>query len=215
MPKNKGREPGPPMKTRDRIVETALALFNEKGAVRVTTNHIAEAAGISPGNLYYHFRNKEEIVRAIFDRIIADFDLLYGRGKDAAPAAVVFFSVFIKTCDLYYRYRFFYLELATLLGQDPILKKRYVANLRTRFRQQKDYYGALIRAGVLLPSSEKELVGNLTNGWIISDFWLTWLYISDAKITPERIGESVRHIYLLLKPHLSPEADAEIRALLP
>ena len=63
-------------------------------------------------------------------------------------------------------------------------------------------------------SSEKELVANLTNGWIVSDFWLTWLYISDAKITPERIAESARQVYYLLKPHLTPAALAEVETLL-
>lgn len=203
------------MKTRDRILENSIQLFNNKGAVKITTNHIAESMGISPGNLYYHFRNKEEIIREIFERIITDFNALYGRGGQFNPSAADFFTVFVRTCDIYYKYRFFYLELATLLGLDPLLKKRYIANLRTRFRQQKAFYGALARAGILKTSSEEELVGNLTNGWIISDFWLTWLYISDSKITPERIGESVRQIYLLLKPHLTPGADAEIREMLP
>ncbi|MGL4648460.1 MAG: TetR/AcrR family transcriptional regulator, partial [Caldilineaceae bacterium] len=59
------------MKAKERIVDQALALFNEKGTALVSTNHIAEAAGISPGNLYYHFRNKEEIIRAICDRLFA------------------------------------------------------------------------------------------------------------------------------------------------
>jgi len=202
------------MKTRDRIVETARELFNEEGASRVTTNHIAAAMTISPGNLYYHFRDKEEIIREIFARVVADFDTLYRVPKDFSPTAAEFFGIFTRTCDLYYKYRFFYLELATLLGRDPLLKKKYLANLRARFSQQKAFYARLADAGIIRASSEKELVANLTNGWIVSDFWLTWLYISDAKITPERIAESARQVYYLLKPHLTPAALAEVETLL-
>ena len=54
--------------TRDRIVETARQLFNESGTAAVTTNHIAARAGLSPGNLYYYFSNKEEIISELVDR---------------------------------------------------------------------------------------------------------------------------------------------------
>ncbi|MBO0217341.1 helix-turn-helix transcriptional regulator, partial [Vibrio sp. Vb2880] len=54
------------MKTRDKIVYAALELFNQHGERNITTNHIADHIEISPGNLYYHFRNKQEILREIF-----------------------------------------------------------------------------------------------------------------------------------------------------
>ena len=55
-----------PPKTRDRIVEASLELFNAQGERSVTTNHIAAHLGMSPGNLYYHFRNKQAIIALLF-----------------------------------------------------------------------------------------------------------------------------------------------------
>ncbi|MBC7457291.1 MAG: TetR/AcrR family transcriptional regulator, partial [Bdellovibrionaceae bacterium] len=56
------------MKTKDRILLVALDLFNADGATEVTTNDIAKALKMSPGNLYFHYKNKEQIIREIFKR---------------------------------------------------------------------------------------------------------------------------------------------------
>jgi AcrR family transcriptional regulator len=70
--------------TKTRILDAALTLFNERGTSNVTTNHIAEALGMSPGNLYYHYRNKAEIVRGLFGRIMGEWALNY-----AVPLAIL------------------------------------------------------------------------------------------------------------------------------
>ncbi|WP_156498561.1 TetR/AcrR family transcriptional regulator, partial [Oleiphilus sp. HI0079] len=54
------------MKTKERIILESLDLFNERGERNVSTNHIAAHLNMSPGNLYYHFRNKNEIIYQIF-----------------------------------------------------------------------------------------------------------------------------------------------------
>ena len=56
------------MKTRDRILECALQLFNEKGEPNVSTMEVANEMGISPGNLYYHFHGKEPLILGLFER---------------------------------------------------------------------------------------------------------------------------------------------------
>ena len=57
------------MKTRDKIITTAINLFNLHGTKAVSTNHISKEMGISPGNLYYHFSNKNDIIRSIAKKL--------------------------------------------------------------------------------------------------------------------------------------------------
>jgi AcrR family transcriptional regulator len=72
--------------TKSRILDAALALFNERGTSNVTTNHIAEALGMSPGNLYYHYRNKAEIVRGLFARIMGEWAANYAVPPATMPS---------------------------------------------------------------------------------------------------------------------------------
>ena len=68
------------MKTRDRILECALQLFNQKGEPNVSTMEVANEMGISPGNLYYHFHGGDvgltlfvEQLQGTFENPVAGF----------------------------------------------------------------------------------------------------------------------------------------------
>ena len=56
----------PRIKTSERIVLNSLELFNQQGERSISTNHIAAHMEISPGNLYYHFPNKQAIIAVLF-----------------------------------------------------------------------------------------------------------------------------------------------------
>src|SRR3990167_11063697 len=94
--------------TKTRILDAALTLFNERGSANVTTNHIAEAMGISPGNLYYHFRNKAEIVRGLFQRIMAAWAENYAPPQGKPLTFKTMDAMAAGNFEIQWQYRFFF-----------------------------------------------------------------------------------------------------------
>ncbi len=106
------------MSTREKILDTALRLFNREGTADVSTNHIAEACGISPGNLYYHFRNKQEIISELFQRLYAIWDKGLPMPQNRTPRLDDLRTVVEANYQVIWQYRFAYRELVALLRQD-------------------------------------------------------------------------------------------------
>jgi AcrR family transcriptional regulator len=94
------------MSTRDNILTAALELFNDQGTAAVSTNHIAAAIEISPGNLYYHFRNKEDIIKALFGRLFAQWAETYQLPSDRAPVMADLEGLIARNYRLIWEYRF-------------------------------------------------------------------------------------------------------------
>jgi AcrR family transcriptional regulator len=69
--------------TRARILDTARAMFNERGVHRVGVRDIARETDMSPGNLAYHFPTKDSLVSAL----MLELHELNSRTVFAAPPA--------------------------------------------------------------------------------------------------------------------------------
>ncbi len=55
--------------TRSLILETALEMFSDRGYEETTMRAVAEKAGVALGNTYYHFRSKEHLIQAYYERM--------------------------------------------------------------------------------------------------------------------------------------------------
>lgn len=114
------------MNTKDKIIHTSILLFNENGERAITTNHIASNLGMSPGNLYYHFKNKEDIIRHIFalysEHLNTHFKPIHANDDAFDHLTAYLDSLF----ELMWRYHFFYDNLGDILSRDESLKQAYI-----------------------------------------------------------------------------------------
>jgi len=191
--------------TRDAIVEAALELFNRDTVGAISTNHIAQEIGISPGNLYYHYRNKEEIVRAIFDRMVDDWDTVWQLPPGRAPDASDLAGTIERTFELHWRYRFFQRELLALLTRDSQLRDRYRAVYRKRLEEFTVFAESLAAARMIRSPIEPGFTGLLEGLWIIGEQWMTHLEIVGDPNDPEQVRHGVQVLLAVLGPHLRDE----------
>jgi len=199
---------------KDKIVEASIELFNSMGTHRVTTNHIIDKLGISPGTFYYHFKNKEEIIRRIFDRITAEFGELFAESKpetDMTESASVIRNIY----RLYYKYRFFYYDISMLLDRDEELAAKYRENYNLKITKIRELTFSLENNGFLKKfDSDEEREHYIENQWILNDYWLSFRKATGDLSESEIIEGGMKSYLAYLKPYLSDSARVEMEKVL-
>ena len=202
------------MKTCDRIVYGSLALFNEYGERSMTTNHLSAHLGISPGNLYYHFRNKKDIIRSIF--------VLYERHLDAGfqlykadDVTVNLLSGYFDTMfDTIWRFRFMYTNLTEILARDKELAGRYQQTQVKALRRSSAILAKLKMQGVL--TIEDERIESLADTMrMIACFWIDYkeTHSNNAVVTKAFLYEGLLRVLMLFKAYCAPTFYATLSAL--
>jgi AcrR family transcriptional regulator len=194
------------MSTRDKILNAALTLFNEHGTAAVSTNHIAAEIDISPGNLYYHFRNKEDIISALFERLFAAWDKTFQLPSGRRPGLTDFETMIAGNYQIIWEYRFIYRELAALLRNDPDLHARYLEVRHSGYRGFVALIDAFANAGILKrPDSPGELMALTELCWIVSELWPVNLELSGRDLDDTGIKEGITLMQHLFRPYMVSE----------
>jgi AcrR family transcriptional regulator len=194
-------------KTRDRILDLSLAMFNERGEPNVTTNHIADELEISPGNLYYHFRNKDDIVEHLFARYEARMDQVLISPEDRLPSLEDIWLQLHMAFECMWEYRFILRDLVDLTSRNRKLRLHYARIIKRAHLNISEVLVGLNRAEVMR-ASRQEIEATATNILLVSTFWMNYNQVRGAQ--PERAAQDLtRGIYqvmMLLAPFLR---DAE------
>lgn len=193
------------MSTRERIIEAAIRLFNGQGTKPVTTNHIAAACGISPGNLYYHFRNKQEIIRAIFEQMtqvsVQDYGAIATRHEPGSPEAIASTFTFIQQFN--WRYRFFKRELTALVMADQLLGEQFRATNDLMRQMIRDAIARGMVAGRVKPLPESEVELFVDAIWTLALFWVNYLEVGGEEVNDATLQRGNEVLRMIMTPYLT------------
>ena len=202
-----------PRRTRERILDTALALFNSAGAPNVTTAHVADEMEISPGNLYYHFRNKDEIIVELFAAFEQRADEVRAAPGERAVSVEDLWLLLHLLFEAMWDYRFIFRDLDEILSHNRLLGSRFALIMRRGTRTVIELCRGLVSAGEM-QASEREIAALAENIGLVATYWISYQRISAER--PNDVVSLDRAAYQVLSiiaPFLRGEARALVERL--
>ncbi len=203
------------MGNRERIIEASLELFNACGVQRVTTNRIAAHISISSGNLYYHFRNKEEIVREIFPRIADAARSAIHFPEEGELTAAQVGRYHLAGIRSLWEYRFFFRDLSELVSRDSELAEDYRELQRWLIGRFVSLFQRLVSQGQMhLRDFGDDIERIATLAVILWTSWVNFVVTSrpEPHLEPDDLAEGALHGLLAFAPYLTDQFVAEVRA---
>lgn len=200
--------------TKDRILDTALKLFNEKSEGSVTTAQIAEALDISEGNLWYHFRTKREIVAALNLRLEQEVDRNLSRLPDKNFDLIDFMSYAGRAFEYLWEYRFLFRDHSYGSNDENAMLK--LQEITLRGQKNVELIIENMRRRKLLSVSKEGANALAINAWIVHSNWLRFLQAKEnlREITETHIKEGFLQLLWLFSPYLSEEGKRESSAFI-
>ena len=206
-----------PRRTAERILEVTLDLFNRFGEPNVSTTLISAEMNISPGNLYYHYPAKEELVNSLFERYERSLSALLAAADNVRDVEDAWF--FLHTLfELIWQHRFLYRDLNDLLSRNRKLETQFQSVLKNKARAIRAMLDGMNRNGSAnIDAGEAEPMA--TSMVVVVTYWLSFEYVRDPRhaLEPESAQAALlrgaHHVLHLLVPYLRADQRAHLLGL--
>jgi AcrR family transcriptional regulator len=207
----------PPRRTAERILEVTLDLFNRFGEPNVSTTLISAELGISPGNLYYHYPAKDELINSLFGRYEKALNELLNAADDVRNVedAWLFFHMLF---ELIWNYRFLYRDLNDLLSKNRRLETHFQFVLKHKTHAVEQVLSGLVRGGSMR-LDKLDATAVATAMVVVVTYWLSYEYVREPRkaLEPENAAATLArgawHVLSLLGPYLEPAAREHLQQL--
>lgn len=207
----------PPRRTAERILEVTLELFNRFGEPNVSTTLISAELGISPGNLYYHYPAKDELINSLYDRYERALTELLRAADEVRNVEDAWLFVHMLF-ELIWQYRFLYRDLNDLLSKNRRLETRFQFVLKNKCAAVQAMLSGLGRGAALrMVDRDAEPVANAIV--VVLTYWLSYEYVRNPRnaLEPDLAGAALArgafHALSLLAPYLEPDQRDHLHAL--
>ncbi|MEI8325540.1 MAG: TetR/AcrR family transcriptional regulator [Betaproteobacteria bacterium] len=207
-----------PRRTAERILEVTLALFNRFGEPNVSTTLISAELSISPGNLYYHYPAKDELINALFDRYERSLTELLNACDGVRNVEDAWFFLH-SLFELIWEYRFLYRDLNDLLSKNRRLETHFQWVLKNKTRSVRSLLDGMSRSGSIQQIDASEAEATATSMVVVLTYWLSYEYVRDPRraLEPENaelaLLRGAHHVMNLLVPYLEQEQRAHLMRL--
>ncbi len=203
------------MKTRDRILHTSLRLFNEEGEEHTTTIDIANELDISPGNLYYHFRSKDDIALELFKRYLVELvPLLEPADESVVPGIEELYLRLHLVFETMGRYRFIYRNLADLYARIRNLRQA-MSGLLGRLEAALEHLLDRLEAAGVMEIGATDRQALVTNVMVQMTYWIAYAEIQDDPGLEDggALTRAAARVLFLFVPYLGEREAEQFRAL--
>ncbi len=193
--------------TKEKILDTALELFNKQGVDQTTIRHIAQEMGISHGNLQYHFANTDLIISALYDRLWQGFEDLMRHAPAQIEEEMSGFRQSVSfTFRHTYTYRFIFLHFVEIGRRIPEIATHYRKNYKIREQQFLRMFGLMKEKGFMRKDIPEKVLSYfvhqlfmICDGWLSSNELILQLKEKKALAYYEELFLSMLYPYLTAK----------------
>ena len=160
--------------------------------------------GISPGNLYYHFRSKNDIIRSISDNFSNELGSALKIQLDTiSDFSSNLTSLFNRFFKIQQSYQFLFLEGVHLTKQDSRLLDNYT-NLRSLIKKgYHELLSNLVKIKIMKRQSLNIIDELLDTQWIIMWYWINHTILDRNTYDDFQIKKGIKLSFSIIKPQLT------------